>query len=139
MHRELANSDEKDSPWSLWCRAFNMHDFVNYARTSPEDLQSSQLYLGDEALSPTEIQRRMENQRQRLCLETYENFTIPQGTRAKALFPNSCAEEWSRDFMRDITDDPVMSTQLSVAVAMVEGLGRRVFELHVEIDPAKKR
>ncbi|SPJ70740.1 probable beta transducin-like protein [Fusarium torulosum] len=139
MHRELANSDEEDFPWSLWCRAFDMYDFINYARTSPEDLQPSQLYLGDEALSPAEIQQRMESQRQRLCLETYEKFTIPRGTRAEALFPNSCAEDWSKDFMGDITDDPVMSTQLSVTVAMVEGLGRRVFELHVKIDPAKRR
>ncbi|CAJ0550995.1 Ff.00g109250.m01.CDS01 [Fusarium sp. VM40] len=138
MHRELPHSDEEDSPWSLWCRAFDMYDFINYARTSPEDLQPSQLYLGDEALSPAEIQQRMESQRQRLCLETFEKSTIPQGTRGKALFPNSCAEDWSRDFMGDITDDPVMSTQLSVTVAMVEGLGRRVFELHVKIDPAKR-
>ncbi|KAF4998771.1 hypothetical protein FGRMN_2912 [Fusarium graminum] len=139
MHRVPPDGGQADSPWSLWCRTFNMHDFIRHARTSPDDLQPSQLYMEHEALSPAEIQRRMESQRQRLCLGVYEKFTIPQGTTAKALFPNSCERDWSRDSMEDITDDPVMNTQLSVNVVMTEGLGRRVFELHVTIDPAKKQ
>ncbi|KAF4457380.1 putative beta transducin-like protein [Fusarium austroafricanum] len=144
VHRELAEegSSESQSPWRLWCRAFNMYDFIKYTRTSTEDLRPDQLYGEPEALSPGEIQRRMENQRRRLCLGGYEKRWIQQASGPKALFPDSYEDDWTEDSIDDILSgvvDAAMNTHLSARVVMIEGLGRRVFELQINIDQTAKR
>ncbi|KAF5011911.1 hypothetical protein FDECE_2007 [Fusarium decemcellulare] len=139
LHRVSAGESGRVPPWKLWCRVFNMHDFIKSARTSQEDLRPSQLYHEDEALSPGEIQRRMENQRGRLCLESFERFWIPQKTGPKPLFPDTCEDHWSEDSMTDILNDETIDTRLSASVAMVEGLGRTLFELRITIDQVVKQ
>ncbi|KAF4948878.1 hypothetical protein FSARC_13619 [Fusarium sarcochroum] len=139
VHRKLATGGEEPSPWKLWCRVFNMHAFIKSARTSPEDLQPSQLYLECEALSPGEIQHRMENQRRRLCLGGYERFWIQQESGPKVLFPDSYEGDWSEDSLVDIMGEPTMDTRLTARVAMTQGLGRTLFEVQVSIDQVVKQ
>ncbi|KAI8656942.1 hypothetical protein LRP88_12256 [Fusarium phalaenopsidis] len=134
IQRTLKLAGKEEHPWQLWCRVFNMHNFIECARTSDDDLRPSQLYLEQEALSPGEIQRRMGKQRRRLCYSGYQAHWIRQKTGPKSLFPTSCEEEWSEDSMPNILDDDDISIRLSARVAMTEALGRTLFELKVNIE-----
>ncbi|RKK25689.1 hypothetical protein BFJ66_g7587 [Fusarium oxysporum f. sp. cepae] len=127
INREVLKGRTDPSPWHLWCRVFDLHSFIEHARTSNEDLQPNQLYGEIEGLSAGEIQRRMKNQRSRLCLAEYEKLEIPQPSGPKALFPSSYGNNWAEDKMSD------GGRHLAAKVALVEGLGRRVFELHIKI------
>ncbi|KAF5708149.1 putative beta transducin, partial [Fusarium globosum] len=128
IHREVPKGRADPSPWHLWCRVFDLQSFIEHARTSSDDLQPNQLYGEIEGLSAGEIQRRMKNQRSRLCLAEYEKLEIPQASGPKALlFPSSYGDNWAEDGMAD------GGRHLAAKVALVEGLGRRVFELHIKI------
>ncbi|KAF5572170.1 beta transducin [Fusarium pseudoanthophilum] len=126
----LKETTDASPPWHLWCRVFDLHSFIEHARTSTEDLQPTQLYGEIDGLSAGEIQKRMKNQRSRLCLPEYEKLEIPQASGRKALFPSSYGDNWAEDNM---SDD---GRHLAAKVALVEGLGRRVFELHIKITEA---
>lgn len=138
MHREVTADGAGYTPWKLWCRAFNMLAFLTYARTSNSDLKPSQLYHGSHALHPSEIQNRLGGQRRQLCLANYEQLYIPQESENKALFPDSCEDDWTEDRMNDIANDPVMDTHLTIRLAVTEGLGRRPYEVQFDIDQAKR-
>ncbi|KAL2670599.1 hypothetical protein Neosp_014387 [[Neocosmospora] mangrovei] len=134
IQRALNYTGGNPYPWQLWCRVFNMHSFIECARTSEDDLRASQLYLEEEALSPGEIQGRMEKQRRRLCHMAYQAHWIRQKTGPKRLFPILSEEECPEDSMPNILDDDDVSIRLSARVAMTEALGRTLFELKVNLD-----
>ncbi|KAM0429700.1 hypothetical protein ACHAPT_006306 [Fusarium lateritium] len=134
IHRTLHNVGEQVPPWRLWCRVFNMHNFMESARTSEDGLRASQLYLEHEALSPAKIQHSMEEQRKQLCLSDCQTLRIKQKTGPKSLFPTSCEEAWSEDYMPNILDDDDTNTRLSAKVIMIRALDRTLFELKVNID-----
>lgn len=138
MHREVTADGAGYTPWKPWCRVFNMLAFLTYARTSNSDLKPSQLYHGSHALHPSEIQNRLEDQRRQLCLANYEQLYISQESENKALFPDSCEDDWTEDRMNDIANDPVMDTHLTIRLAVTEGLGRRLYEVQFDIDQAKR-
>ncbi|KAH7198471.1 heterokaryon incompatibility protein-domain-containing protein [Fusarium flagelliforme] len=138
MHREVTADGAGYTPWKPWCRVFNMPAFLTYARTSNSDLKPSQLYHGSHALHPSEIQNRLEDQRRQLCLANYEQLYIPQESENKALFPDSCEDDWTEDRMNDIANDPVMDTHLTIRLAVTEGLGRRLYEVQFDIDQVKR-
>ncbi|KAF5631760.1 beta transducin [Fusarium sp. NRRL 52700] len=114
-------------PWHPWCRVFDLGSFIEHARTSNEDLELNQLYGESNSLSAGEIQKRMKNQRSRLCLAEYEEHKIQQASGPKALFPRYHGTNWATDGIKD------GRWRLEAKIALVEGLGRRVFELHIKI------
>ncbi|KAF5691361.1 beta transducin [Fusarium circinatum] len=127
MHRQVFEECKHPSQWHPWCRVFNLDSFIEHARTSNEDLQPNELYGEIEGLSAGEIQTRMKNQRSRLCLAEYEELKIEQASGPKALFPSYYGTNWATDNIKD------GGRLLEAKVALVEGLGRRVFELHIKI------
>ncbi|KAH7254178.1 heterokaryon incompatibility protein-domain-containing protein [Fusarium redolens] len=132
IQREVLKGGRNTSPWHLWCRVFNLKMFTEHARTSNEDLQPNQLYREIDSLSAGEIQGRMENQRSRLCLAEYEKLEIPHSAVPRALFPSSYGDNWSEDNME------TSKMLLAAKVVLVEGLGRKIFELHIKISDVAK-
>ncbi|KAM0302474.1 hypothetical protein HYE67_009917 [Fusarium culmorum] len=138
MHRQVNADGGGYTPWSPWCRAFNMLAFIEYAGTSADDVGSLEMYHGSHDLHPPEIQVRLEGQRRRLCLASWQNLCIPQNPEDKALFPSSCEDGWAEDQMHNIANDPVMNTHLAIRIVMIEGLGRTLYEVQFDIDQAPK-
>ncbi|KAM5356607.1 hypothetical protein ACJ41O_003253 [Fusarium nematophilum] len=134
MHREQGRRGAKPSDWNLWCRIFDMHEFINSARTMEQDLRADQLFGEAKALSPGEIQRRMEAQQQQLCNVGFKKFLVREGAALKPLFPTSCEGHWSDDSVEYPSKQFACNTRLSASVAKAEGLGRTLFELHFKID-----
>ncbi|KAF4344390.1 beta transducin [Fusarium beomiforme] len=127
IHREVPKGGNA-SVMRLWCRVFNMHNFIECARTSTEDLHANQLYGESESLGAGEIQKRMNGQRRRLCQAGYEKLDILEAADRKELFPNSFGDDgWEED---SIDSDGI---HLTAKVVLTEGLGRRVFELHIQV------
>ncbi|KAF5245834.1 hypothetical protein FAUST_1621 [Fusarium austroamericanum] len=138
MHRQVNADGGGYTPWSPWCRAFNMLAFIAYAGTSADDVGSLEMYHGSHDLHPSEIQVRLEGQRRRLCLASWQNLCIPQKPEDKALFPSSCEDSWAEDQMHNIANDPVMNTHLAIRIVMIEGLGRTLYEVQFDIDQTPK-
>ncbi|KAF9774866.1 hypothetical protein IL306_007110 [Fusarium sp. DS 682] len=128
IHREVLGGSDT-SPMRLWCRVFNMHNFIGCARTSSEDLQANQLYAEPDSLGAGEIQKRMNGQRRRLCQAEYERLSILEEGGPKELFPDSFGDGWEEDSVNH--DDMHLATK----VVLIEGLGRRVFELRIRVSP----
>ncbi|KAF4974355.1 hypothetical protein FZEAL_8733 [Fusarium zealandicum] len=106
--------------WKSWCRVFNMNDFLRSIRTSPSlDLQESYIYLVGRAFDPAHVQRWVERQRMMLCYRCYADCQIEQATGSKALFPDSCGEQWSVDTTENILDDERFNTQVTASVTKV--------------------
>lgn len=137
VKREL-DQDPTATPWKPWCRVFDMRLFMQQARTSTEDLQPHQLYGKKGALSAGEIQRRMEGQRRRLCLQGYSSAWLHSAKGPRRLIPDSYDEEWSQDVLPAVVEDENYIIDLITRVDRVEGLGRVLFELQVEIEVAEK-
>lgn len=125
MHRDYPLGGKELGPWKLWCRIFDMNNFINSTRTSDEDLHPSQLYQGNNALPAGEISRRMKNQRRRLALEGYEDSWVHGAHHSRKLFPDSCDDDWTKDQMQN------QLVRLSASVSRTQGLGRTLFELRV--------
>lgn len=137
VNREL-DQDPTATPWKPWCRVFDMRLFMNRARTSTEDLQPHQLYGKKGALSAGEIQRRMEGQRKRLCLQGYSSAWLHSAKGPRRLIPDSYDEEWSQDIFPAVVEDENHIIDLITKVERVEGLGRVLYELQVKIEVADK-
>ncbi|CAM1502696.1 Fc.00g074720.m01.CDS01 [Cosmosporella sp. VM-42] len=144
MHEDFRKVDEelaKDptaTPWKPWCRVFDMVAFMKSAKTSPDDLRPTQLYRRIEAMSPGQIQEKIENQRRRLCLHGYETFWIQQESGPKRLFPDSCEDEWVEDRLSHIMDDTQHMVDVTAKVSRTEGLGRTIFELQVKVEATER-
>lgn len=144
MHGEHDVVDEQlyknpsATPWKTWCRVFHMSSFMEYARTSTDDLRAHQLFRGSGALTPREIQNRLKDQRWRLCLKGFESLSIEQEDGPKRLYPGSCHDRWTQDVLPDVIESDRHIVDVFTSVDRIEGLGRTLYELKLGIEVTEK-
>lgn len=123
----------------FWCRIFDMHSFMASAWTSPEDLTASQLYGEVAALPPGQIQRRIDNQRQRLATPDFRDVVIQQPGGRKRLFPDNFKLGYEMDHLLNALEADIYVINFTATISRTQGLGRTLFELTVDVQAVEKR